>query len=125
MVQDANATAGCAFTPLPHPGDLIGMSEPCGALPRKCLFVHYPFSQNPRMGRNSDSLWSQPQTQKRTARVANILAKKKKRLGLCSPREVRFARTSATDSKTRNFEIRAEASDVMRLVMPITVKPVR
>jgi hypothetical protein len=40
MVQGANATAGCAFTPLPHPGDLTGMSEPCGALPRKGLFIY-------------------------------------------------------------------------------------
>jgi hypothetical protein len=33
-------TAGCSFAPLPHPGDLTGMSEPCGALPRKCLFIY-------------------------------------------------------------------------------------
>jgi hypothetical protein len=24
----------------PHPGDLTGMTEPCGALPRKCLFSY-------------------------------------------------------------------------------------
>jgi hypothetical protein len=24
-----------------HPGDLTGMTEPCGALPRKCLFIYF------------------------------------------------------------------------------------
>jgi hypothetical protein len=32
---------GISPTPLPHPGDVTGMSEPCGALPRKCLFIRY------------------------------------------------------------------------------------
>jgi hypothetical protein len=29
----------CRRNPFPHPGDLTGMTEPCGALPRKCLFM--------------------------------------------------------------------------------------
>jgi hypothetical protein len=37
-------TSRIPLTPLPHPGDLTGMSEPCGALPRKFiyLFVGFP-----------------------------------------------------------------------------------
>jgi hypothetical protein len=40
-VQGANGTAGRRLTPrAPHGGNLTALTEPCGALPRKCLFVY-------------------------------------------------------------------------------------
>jgi hypothetical protein len=38
--QGVNETVGCAFTHIPTRGSLTELKEPCGALPRKCLFMY-------------------------------------------------------------------------------------